>query len=386
MSMAAAIGGIAELPMGKYPDCGSLHLHARAAEQAIADAGLTKQDVDGVLTAGSRTEAYLVHALALAELLGIETSLAATIDLGGAAHASLVGYAAMAIAAGSARNVLVVSADNTLSAFSAGGVAELLAEVGPPHAAYERPHGPTVPSLYALVAQRYMHEYGLTPEHLAMVCASQRAHALRHPGAFMKKPLSRDDAMAARMIATPLRLFDCAPVCDGAGAVLVTSREQARDLGHPVVEVRGVGEGNGFHHLGSAPSLTSFGAAGSSERALRQAGVEIGDIDVAQIYDCFSVTLLVTLADMGFCAHGEAGDYVAEGKTGPGARCPVNTHGGLLSHGHPGRAGGLFHLIEAVAQLRGQAGERQVRDAELALVHGIGGVLSNHTSLVLGKG
>ncbi len=386
MKADAAIVGIAELPMGKYPDMGSLHMHAVVAERAIADAGLRKCDIDGVLTAGSRVEPFLVHAIALAELLGVETTLSATFDLGGAAHVSMVGYAGMAIANGMASNVLVVSADNALSAFTTGGVVKMLAEIGPPHPAFERPFGPTVPSLYALIAQRYMHEYGVKPEHLAMLNAIQRGHALLHENAYMKKPLSVEDALAARMIATPLRLFDCAPVCDGAGAVVVTSAERARDLARPVVRLRGIGECNGFHHVSAAPSLTTFGGARASRNALTQAGVTLDDIDVAELYDCFSITLLITMADMGFFAHGEAGGYMESGAMNLGGRCPVNTHGGLLSHGHPGRAGGLFHMIEAVTQLRGDAGRRQVADAELALVHGIGGILSNHTSIVLGRG
>ncbi|KAA3633284.1 MAG: thiolase family protein, partial [Proteobacteria bacterium] len=247
------------------------------------------------------------------------------------------------------------------------------------------PFGPTVPSLYALIAQRYMHEFGLTGEDLARLWVLQRKNALLHENGYMKKALSIEEALGARMIASPLRLFDCAPVCDGAGALLITSLERARELAQPVIAVLGAGESHDFHHVSFAPSWTRFGGGRAARKALAQAGIDLSDIDVAQIYDCFSITLLITLADIGFFPHGEAGSYLRSGAMALGGSCPVNTHGGLLSHGHPGRSGGLFHIIEAVRQLRGNAGRRQVSDAELALVHGTGGVLAQHTAMVLGR-
>ena len=234
----------------------------------------------------------------------------------------------------------------------------------------------SVPAAYALVAQRYQHEFGVTPEQLAAIAVEQRRHAGRHPKAQKREPITVADVLASKLIATPLRLLDCCLVSDGGAAVVVSSRTAAADTRGRAVEVMGAGQGHTHEHIVAAPSLTDFGCKISSARAFARAGVTTADIDVAMIYDSFTITLLVE--------RGEAGPAAERGELGLGGSLPCNTHGGLLSYAHSGAAGGMFHVVEAMHQLRGTAAARQVEGARLAFVHGDGGILSAHCSLVLG--
>jgi acetyl-CoA acetyltransferase len=379
----AALVGAGETAMGKLPGRSSLQLHADAARAAVADAGLRLTDIDGIITVGSRAEPYLMHSVAVAEALGIRPRLAASMELGGAVHAAGVLHAARAVAAGQARYVLVVAADNANTGM-AEGLTETLARSGPLHPSFEYTAAPTVPALFALAAQRHMAEYGTRPEHLAAAAVAMRQHAMRHPGAHMRKPLTLAEAMVARPVALPLRLFDCAPVSDGGGAVVVGPAESAGSHPHRAAYILGGGEYHGYHHLSLAESLNTTGASESGRQALARAGLTVADIHLALLYDCFTITLILMLEDLGFCPKGEGGPFVASGAISPGGRLPVNTHGGLLSHGHPGRPGGINHLVEAVRQLQGMAGERQVPGCQTALVHLMGGVLATHATLVLG--
>jgi acetyl-CoA acetyltransferase len=280
---------------------------------------------------------------------------------------------------------LCVAGQNLLSHRSRNEAVRSMAESGSAHPQFEVPYGPVVPSLYALIAQRHMHEYGTTPEQLAEVAVTMRRHAGLNPNAHKRDPITIADVLGSRMISSPLHMFDCAIVSDGAAAAIVTTEDRAADMKKRPVHLLGQGYGLRHGHIGDHKQLTTTGAVDSGRDAFALAGVERADIDVAQIYDCFTITVIVELEDLGFCAKGEGGRFVEGGRIGLGGALPVTTHGGLLSGGHPGLPGGFFHLIEGVRQLRGEAGERQVANAELALVHGNGGVASVHCTLILGN-
>jgi acetyl-CoA acetyltransferase len=328
-----------------------------------------------------RSDPYLIHAAALAEHLGIAPAVAWTLEAGGAAPAAMVETARGLIAAGSARTVLIVAADMPLGSVTRDAYVGQLAEAGPVHPDLERPYAPSVPSLFATVARAYMDRHGTDSEHLAAVAIQNRAAAARHPNAHYREPIDLEAYHASRMIADPLRLLDCAPVSDGGGAIVVTAAGRAPA---PRVELLGAGFSTTHLHLSAAPSLATFGAGAALERALGQAGVSRAAIDVALVYDCFTIAMLVNLEDLGLAPAGRAGPAFAAGRFGPGGELPANPHGGLLSHGHPARAGGMGQLIEAVVQLRGAAGERQVNYARVALVHGMRSVFASHGVLLLG--
>ena len=238
---------------------------------------------------------------------------------------------------------------------------------------------------YAMAARAHMHEFGTTSEQLAAVAVAARAHAARHPGAEMREPITIADVLASPVIADPLHVLDCSLWSDGGGAVVVTSAERARDFPQPPVYLLGIGEGHWHEHLFAARSLVTTAASESGPRAYEMAGLGPSDMDFAEIYDCFTSVAIVELEDLGFCKKGEGGPFVEAGRIAPGGALPVNTNGGLLSHSHTGHPGSMFALTEAVTQLRGTAGERQVEGAGVGLVHGQGGVLSSHCTVILGR-
>ncbi|HEY9273213.1 thiolase family protein [Achromobacter sp.] len=381
MSMNAYITGACDTRVGELSGSSCMGLHAEAAFGAIRDAGLEAGDIDGVLCAYSFTEPHLMLGSVFCEYAGLSPNFCTAIQAGGASACIMVMQAAALVASGQCNHVLVVAGDNRLTGLSRDGAVAALAEVG--HPQFERPFGISVPASYALVAQRYMHDYGVTSEHLAAIAVEHRRHAGRHPKAHKREPISIDDVLNSREISTPLRMLDCCLVSDG-GAALVISRRPCGDGLRPAIEILGAGQGHTHEHIVSAPSLVDFGCKASSARAFAAAGLKPADIDVALIYDSFTITLLVELESIGFFARGEAGPAALQGELGLGGALPCNTHGGLLSYGHSGAAGGMFHAVEAVHQLRGQADERQVDGARLAFVHGDGGILSAHCSLVLG--
>jgi acetyl-CoA acetyltransferase len=259
-----------------------------------------------------------------------------------------------------------------------------MAESGSAHPQFEAPYGPLVASNYALIAQRHMHEYGTTAEQMAEVAVTLRGHALRNPNAHMTRPITVRDVLDSPMITSPLKRFDCALVSDGAAAAIVTGAARARDLRQRPVRLLGQGYGLSHSYVGEARRLPYSGAVMSGQKAFAMAGVRHADIDVAELYDCFTITVIVELEDLGFCKKGEGGAFVQGGRIALGGELPVTTHGGLLSCAHPGLGGGFFHVLEGVRQLRGQAGGRQVDGAELALVHGNGGTIAIHCTLILG--
>lgn len=383
MTTNAFITGAFDTAIGELPGSSCMSLHAEAALGAAADAGIALGDIDGVLCAYSFTEPHLMLGSVFCEYLGIHPAHCAAIQAGGASACIMIMHAAALVASGQCRHVLVVAGDNRLTGMSRDGAVAALAEVG--HPQFERPFGISVPAAYALVAQRYMHEFGTTSEQLAAIAVEHRRHAGRHPKAHRREPIDIDQVLASKEIASPLRMLDCCLISDGGAALVVSSRSAAAGGRQVPVEILGAGQGHTHEHIIAAPSLTDFGCKQSSAAAFAQAGVRPADVDVALIYDSFTITLLVELESIGFFERGEAGEAAARGELGLGGRLPCNTHGGLLSYGHSGAAGGMFHAVEAVHQLRGHAQARQVADARLAFVHGDGGILSAHCSLVFGR-
>ena len=376
-----AIVGAADTEVGRVPHQTATELCIDAALRAIADAGLDRRDIDGLVTCNSMSEPRMYHAEAMAEYLQIFPRYCVSAGAGGATTFAVLYQAALAIDAGVCQTVVISMADSLRSGLSRDQAMAMQSSSG--HPQFETPYGSSAPGYYALIARAYQHEYGATAEHFAAVAVTARAHAALHPGAQMRDPITVADVLASRMIADPLRLLDCSLVSDGGAAIVLTSAERARDLAHPPVYLLGAGEGHGHEHISQAQSLTRSYADVSGQRACAMAGIGPDQIDFVQLYDCFTPVVLIELEDLGFCARGEAGDFVAEGHTRIGGRLPMNTHGGLLSHCHPGNPGSMFAVTEAVLQLRHAAGARQVRDAHTALLHAQGGILSSHCTLVL---
>jgi len=373
-----AIVGVGEVAIPKSGRS-ILSLEAEAAKLALEDAGLTKEDVDGLLTAYVLEEPYLIPSNIFAEYFGLSPKYNNTLNVGGATACAMVAHAASAIAAGLCETVLIAAGSNRASGIGRDRTIGMLTVAS--HPQFENPYGPLVPGMYALAAQRHMYEYGTTSEQLAAIAVAERKHARLKPGAAMQQPLTVDDVLSSRMVSSPLRVLDCCLVTDWGGAVIVTSAERARDLRQPPVYLLGLGEGYTHEYISQAPSLTSFASKLSAERAFRMACLTPQDVDVAQLYDCFTITVLIELEDMGFCPKGEWGRFVEGGRIELGGELPLNTNGGMLSFS----TGWIFHTTEAVSQLRGQAGPRQVKGAKVAIVHGNGGIFSTHCTLLLGR-
>jgi acetyl-CoA acetyltransferase len=378
---AAAIAGVAESDLGVTGRT-ILDLQAQAVAAALEDAGLELGDVDGLFTtAVSRFSPTMV-----AEYLGILPTWTDGTMAGGASYEVLVAHAAEAIRSGLCEVALISYANNQRSARSRklGGVIE----EHTPEAQFEAPYGPLNPiSLYAMAARRHMHEFGTTPEQLADVAVAARAWALRNPKAFRygETPLTAEDVLASPLVSDPLHALDCCLITDGGGAVVMTSIERARDLRAAPVVVLGHGETATNQGMAQIPDLTATGAYVSARRAYDMACIGPADIDVAEVYDSFTITVLLELEALGFCGRGEAGAFVEKGRIAPGGDFPLNTSGGGLSYCHPG-VFGIFLIIEAVRQLRGESGERQIAGARTALCHGTGGILSTHATVILGTG
>ena len=380
----AAIVGIGESDIGKLPHMTGLGLNAQAARRALDDAGLEPGDIDGLLTAYSMTEPYFMLGTVMSEYLGLRPSYCASLVAGGATPAIMLAHAAAAIASGQAQTVLVVTGENRASGQTRDqAVASLATAVGHPY--FEHPYGPSIPGSYAMIARRYMHEYGTTREQLAQVAVTTRRHACLHPNSHMRSPITIADVLAAKPIADPLTLLDCCLISDAAGALIVIRPQLATGCRRAPIWLLGVGEAHTHEHLLCAPSLTEFGVTRSGRSAFAMAGMQPPDIDVAQLYDCFTIVPIIELEELGFVERGAGGAFWQDGCAAIGGRLPVNTHGGMLSHAHAGAAGGMFGLIEAVAQLRGGLGLRQVEGAALALVHNEGGVMSSHCTVILGR-
>ncbi|MBS1868433.1 MAG: thiolase family protein [Actinobacteria bacterium] len=384
-----AIVGVGETRIGKLPNVGTLTLHVEAAKHALDDAGLKASQIDGLLTNQPLHDPFRTYSVVVAHAMGITPRYTTDLALGGATPVAMAIHAAMAIEAGLATTVMCVHGRNQASLHllpknGVGTTREANGGIRDGAEDYEQPYGFMVgPGHHAFAASRHMHEYGTTSEQLGAIAVSTRKHANLTPTATMYgRPMTLEDHQNSRFIVAPLRLMDCSLVSDGGGAFIVTSADRAKDLRKPPAYIMGFGSNNPHAQLVDAKTLTTLGGKVSSETAYKMAGVGPGDMDFAQIYDCFTITTLITLEDYGFCSKGDGGAWVQGGRIELGGELPVNTHGGLLSHGH---LEGITHVNEAVRQLRGDdvEPERQVEGAEVGIVSGHGGNLSTHATLIL---
>ena len=368
--------GAAESDLGKVAtNTSHLDLIGQAAIRALDDAGLTLQDVDGVFAATSQSR---MVGLGTCEYLGIKPNFIDSTQIGGSSFMSHVSHAVAAITTGKCKVALIVYGSTQRSMSRAATSQRELAW-------YEDPFKPMMPpSAYAMSAARHMHEFGTTREQLAEIAVAARKWAMMNPVAYNRDPLTIDDVLNAPMISYPFTIRDCCLVTDGGGAIILTSADRAKDLKKPPVFVLGTGEQIGHANISSMDDMTTTAAVESGKKAFEAAGVSKGDIDVLALYDAFTITTLLFLEDLGFCKKGEGGSFVENGRIAPGGELPVNTSGGGLSYCHPGMYG-LFLLIEATRQVRGECGERQVKDVNVALAHGNGGVLSSQCTVILGN-
>jgi acetyl-CoA acetyltransferase len=371
----AAIVGAAESDLGQVgPGFNVIDLMAQGITRALDDCGLTLKDVDGLLCATTQSR---TSGLNLSEYLGISPAFIDTTILGGSSFMFHVGHALAAIQLGLC-NVAVIAYGSTQR--SIGRQNASVREINP----YETPYRPFLPSTaYALAASRHMHQYGTTRGQMAAVAVAARQWALLNPVAWEKKPLTMEEVLSARMVSYPFTVRDICLVTDGGGAIVLVSPERANSLKKPPVYVLGQGQAITHANISSMPDLTVTGALESGRQAYTMAGLAAKDIDVVELYDAFTINTILFLEDLGFCPKGEGGRFVEGGRIAPGGELPVNTNGGGLSYCHPGMYG-LFLLIEAVRQLRGECGERQVQGAETAVAHGNGGVLSSQSTVILG--
>jgi acetyl-CoA acetyltransferase len=372
-----AVVAVAESDLGEVgPRLSSLDLIGQATARALDDAGMDKSEIDGLFC---HSAFFQLPPVAAAEYLGIRPRYSDSTAVGGSTFVGYLRHAMAAIHAGMCEVALIAYGSTQRSA--AGG---LVSSGTPLTKSYETPFGPRLPvTSYALAAARHMHEFGTTREHLAEVAVAARKWAQLNPAAFDRGDLTVDGVLSSRMVSSPLTVRDCCLVTDGGGAVIVTSAERARSLRKAPVFILGAAEAHWHKDIFQMPDLTVTAAAESGPRAFANAGLKPADVDVLQLYDAFTINTLLFLEDLGFCTKGEGGPFVEGGAIAPGGRLPVNTSGGGLSYTHPGMFG-IFLIIEAVRQLRGECGQRQAADAHVALAHGNGGMLSSQVTALLG--
>ena len=369
----AYIAGVYEHPTRKAVDKSLAQLHAESALGALADAGLTKDDVDGYFCAG---DAPGLGPLSLVDYMGLNLKHMDATETGGSSYVLHVGHAAEAIAMGKCSVALITLAGRPRAEGMATGTAPRNYGSSAPDVAFEFPFGPTVVNMYAMCAQRHMYEYGTTSEQLAWIKVAASHHAQYNEHAMLRNVVTVDEVVNSPMISDPLHRLDCCVISDGGGAIIVTSPEVAKSLKRPLVKVLGAGEAP-KHQMGGKIDLTYSGARWSGPLAFEEAGVKPNDMKYASIYDSFTITVLMQLEDLGFCEKGEGGKFVSDGNLIAGTgKLPFNTDGGGLCNNHPANRGGLTKVIEAVRQLRGEAHPKvQVPNCDLALAHGTGGSL-----------
>ncbi|MEG3152564.1 thiolase family protein [Sphingomonas sp. ZT3P38] len=396
-SKVAVIAGVGETPVGRLTGTNSIELHVQAAKLAIDDAGIDKGLIDGLLTSGAFLDDNIRHHIIIAENLGIYCkTLCDTLRTGGQSWCHGLQMAQWAIQAGRCRAVLLVGGDTLLSSIPTGKGLGAYTDYGAHSMEFETPFGVHVPGFYALLAARHMHEFGTTSEQLAAIAVACRRHASLNPAAQKRDPITIADVLNSRMVADPLHLLDCSLISDGGHAMLVTSLEMARDLKRTPIRLAGLGQAQSYYHMGhlatavGAPpemarhhDLTHTVQPVAAKQAFEEAGITPADVDVAELYDSFTITALLQLEDLGFCKKGEAGPFAEGGRLELGGELPINTHGGMLSYAHPGATGGMAHIVEAVRQLRGECGDRQVVDCEVALATNVSAVSSTHSVAVL---
>jgi acetyl-CoA acetyltransferase len=362
---------------GRLEGCNTLELMTEAATAALSDAQLERGEIDGLICGYSTTMPHLMLATVFAEHFGIQPSYAHAVQVGGATGFAMVMLAHLLVSAGAAERILVVAGENRMTGQTRDAAIQTLAQTG--HPQYEVPLGATIPAYYGLIASRYMWEHQVTEADFAELAVLMRRQSSRHVGAHFREPISVDDVLASRPIASPLKVLDCCPVSDG-GCAFVIARDPSH--GHPV-RIRSARQIHTSQHVTAAPNLTHFGADRCSAQALTDAHRNLAEIEYAAIYDSFTVTLALLLEEIGLAKRGQAGAMARDGYFDRDGALPLNLHGGLLSYGHCGVAGAMAHLAEAHRQMTGRAEDRQVARAGVALLHGDGGVLSSHVSLVL---
>ena len=372
---SVAIVGAAESDLGEVgPGFSAMDLMAQGVHRALADAGLTTRDVDGIFSATAQSR---FAGLALAEYLNLPEAFIDSTATGGSSFMGHLAKAQMAIETGMCE-VAVIAYGSTQRSLGRKNTS-----VGE-HNPYETPYKPFLPpTAYAMAAARHMYEFGTTREQLAEVAVAARQWALLNPAAFEKKPLSVADVLSSRMVSYPLTIRDCCLVTDGGGAIIVTSAARAKSLKKPPVFLLGEGHVTTHATISNMPNLVETGAIRSGALAYARSGLSAKDMDVVEVYDAFTINTILFLEDLGFCKKGEGGAFVSGGQIAPGGKLPVNTNGGGLSYCHPGMYG-LFLLIESVRQLRGECGARQIAGANTAIAHGNGGVLSSQNTVILG--
>ncbi|MCV6620556.1 MAG: acetyl-CoA acetyltransferase [Cellvibrionaceae bacterium] len=370
----AAVVGVAQAGIGNYEGWQPLELMGVAVQRALEDAGIGLHEIDGLCaTTGSH---YFAN-LSAAEYLGIQPSFTSCDMNGGSSFMSQLLQGVMAIESGLCKTVLIAYGSN---ARSNGGNHAGLIETPE----WEQLYRPRIPVTgYALAAARHMHEYGTTREQLAEVVVAARAWGAMNPEAFVQEKVDLETVLAAKMVSDPLSVMDCCLVTDGAAAMVLVAKDRAKEYGKQAAYVLGASSATTHRQIDQMPDLTTTAAVQSGSRAYQMAGVQASDIDVIQLYDAFSINVILFLEDLGFCAKGEGGAFVSAGRIAPGGERPVNTNGGGISCVHPGMYG-LFCMIEAVRQLRGECGDRQIPSAELALAHGNGGTLSSQATTIFG--
>jgi acetyl-CoA C-acetyltransferase len=375
-----AVVGVYEHPTRFAPHLTQYQIMAESARGALEDAGLSIGDVDGLCTANVGP----MGVIALANHLNLRPDYLDSTNLGGSSFVAHVAHASAAIDAGLSEVALILYGSTAASERFAVGTGS--GALGDPPDAFEAPYGPTVVGNYAMAAMRHMHEYGTTSEQLAEIAVTTRRHATLNPAAKFHDPITVEDVLASRVVSSPLHLLDCCMISDGGGALVVTSASRARDLRKKPVFLLGAAEA--VRHTGiGAEDVLEVAAAQSGPKAMATAGIRHADVDLRMIYDSFTITVLLTLENLGFCKRGEGGTFVSGGRLGFDGPCPTNTDGGGLSSNHPGMRG-IFLVIEATKQLRGERGDSQVQDCEIALVHGTGGMLGQRHSgvtMVLGR-
>ena len=372
---SVAVVGAAESDLGQVaPHTSPLDMMAQATMRALDDCGLKLSDIDGIFSATSQVR---LSPLALAEYLRLKPNYFDGTIIGGSSFMSHVAHAQGAIQAGLCEVALITYGSTQRSVSRAAASPR-------EYNYYETPYKPVLPaSAYALAAARHMHEFGTTREQLAEVAVAARKWALMNPVAWEKEPLTVEQVLKSRMVSYPLTVRDCCLVTDGGGAIILTSAERAKTLRKKPVYVLGVGEAIGHFTISNMPKLTVTAAAESGPKAFGMAGLKPADVGMLSLYDAFTITPILFLEDLGFCPKGEGGRFVSGGAIAPGGKLAVNTSGGGLSYCHPGMYG-LLVLIEAIRQVRGECGQRQVKDCEISLAHGNGGVLSSQCTVLFG--
>lgn len=377
MRREAAITGIGEAEAGKRSGKSTFELAAEAAYLALADAGLQKDEIDAVFLEHPMSEHHHMPANAFLEYMDMQTQAAVAFAAGGASPHAMAIQAAGLVAGGVYETVLVVDADGRSTRF-VGDKGMATSQAADDIEEFEVPYGASVPGRYALIAQRHMHDFGTTAEQMAQVAVVERNHASLNPRAIYREPMTVEDVLSSPMVATPFHLYECCMVSDWGTAFVVTSEEKAGQSNKPPVWIRGFGSAQQGYNLAPLDSFSYWPIRHSGRRAFQMAGLTPDDIDVAQLYDSFPITVLVALEELGFCDKGKGGPFVQSGAIELGGRVPVNTHGGQLSYA----TGHGQYILETVEQLRGEAGARQVEGAKYGLSQGTAAICSASYTII----